>query len=92
MCSPYLSLLEGQANQFFRAEKVIRPHSRNDQNLQVHERRNRLNSDRLTVFDDKNLGFLGREERRLGFGTQTQRHVSGKTTERTHPCRCRCRW
>jgi len=28
----------------------------------------------LTIFDDKNLGFIDREERWPGFGTQAQRH------------------
>jgi len=47
---------------------------------------------RLTVFDDKDLRFLDREQRWFCFGTQTERHVAGKTTERTHRRRCHCRW
>jgi len=46
----------------------------------------------LTVFDDENLRFLDREERWLGFSTQTQRHVTGKSAERAHPCCRRSRW
>ena len=45
----------------------------------------------LTVFDDENLRFLDREERRFGFSTQTQRHVTGKAAERAHPRCRRCR-
>ena len=46
----------------------------------------------LTVFDDKNFGFLDREERWLGFSAQAQCHVTCKAAERTHPRRRRSRW
>ena len=46
----------------------------------------------LTVFGNKDLRLLGREERWFGFSTQTQRHVTSKAAECTHPRRRRCGW